>query len=77
MDLSRIWSYIILISILVAGFHYIQGDKNIFNDLVTARSAAPDGIMTRRSAASALTHWAHDEQCAENTKHWTSYFHYF
>ena len=35
MALSKIWSYIILFSILVAGFHYITGDKNIFNDLVT------------------------------------------
>lgn len=36
MALSRIWSYIILVSILVAGYHYLQGDKNIFNDLVTS-----------------------------------------
>lgn len=35
MALSRIWSYIILFSIAVAGWHYINGDKNIFNDLVT------------------------------------------
>lgn len=35
MALSRIWSYIILFSILVASYQYTQGDKNIFNDIVT------------------------------------------
>lgn len=35
MALSRIWSCIIIFSIVVASYQYIRGDKNIFNDLVT------------------------------------------
>lgn len=37
MTLSKIWSYIILFSILVACYQFIRGDKNIFNDLVTEK----------------------------------------
>ncbi len=37
MALSRLWSYIILFSVLVAGIQYFKGDKNIFNDVVTER----------------------------------------
>lgn len=37
MALSRIWSYIILFAIVVAAYRYIQGDKNIFNDIVTEK----------------------------------------
>lgn len=37
MALSRIWSYIILFAIAVAAYRYVQGDKNIFNDIVTER----------------------------------------
>lgn len=34
MALSRIWSYLILLSIVVACYQYLNGDKNIFNDIV-------------------------------------------
>ncbi len=37
MALSKIWSYIILFSVTVACYQYLQGDKNIFNDVVTER----------------------------------------
>jgi len=37
MALSRIWSYLILFSIAVAGYNFLRGDKNIFNDLVTEK----------------------------------------
>jgi spore maturation protein SpmA/spore maturation protein SpmB len=37
MALSRIWSYMILFAVMVACWRYIQGDKNIFNDMVTEK----------------------------------------
>ncbi|MCO5289033.1 MAG: spore maturation protein [Bacteroidetes bacterium] len=37
MALSRIWSYMILFAIAVAAYRYVQGDKNIFNDMVTEK----------------------------------------
>lgn len=37
MALSKLWSYLILFSVLVAGYQYLQGDKNIFNDVVTEK----------------------------------------
>jgi len=40
MVLSRVWSYIIIFSILVACYNFIRGDKNIFNDLVTEKKLA-------------------------------------
>ncbi len=40
MALSRVWSYLILFSIAVAGYQYLRGDSNIFNDLVTEHKLA-------------------------------------
>jgi len=37
MALSRIWSYMILFAVAVAGYRYLQGDKNIFNDMVVEK----------------------------------------
>ncbi|MBL7927056.1 MAG: spore maturation protein [Bacteroidia bacterium] len=37
MALSRVWSYLILFSIVVACYQYFKGDKNIFNDVVIER----------------------------------------
>ena len=37
MALSRIWSYMILFAVAVAGYSYLQGDKNIFNDMVVEK----------------------------------------
>ncbi len=37
MALSKLWSYIILFSVIVASIQFFRGDKNIFNDVVTEK----------------------------------------
>jgi spore maturation protein SpmA/spore maturation protein SpmB len=37
MALSRIWSIIVLFAISVAAINYFNGDRNVFNDMVTER----------------------------------------
>jgi spore maturation protein SpmA/spore maturation protein SpmB len=38
MALSRIWSAFIIVAVVVAGFHYFSGDKNIFSRMVTGKA---------------------------------------
>ena len=47
MALSKIWSYIILFAIAVAAYRYVQGDKNIFNDLVTEKKLKEGESFTK------------------------------
>lgn len=51
MALSRVWSYIILFSIIVACYHYINGDKNIFNDLVTEKKLKENESFSNQNMA--------------------------
>lgn len=47
MALSRVWSYLILLSIIVACFNYLKGDKNIFNDVVIERKLKENETFTK------------------------------
>jgi spore maturation protein SpmA/spore maturation protein SpmB len=49
MALSRVWSYIILLSIAVACYQYFKGDTNIFNDIVTEKKLKADEEFSKIS----------------------------
>ncbi len=79
MALSRIWSYMILFAIAVAAYRYVQGDKNIFNDMVTEKKLQegesfhqvnyymPDTALSLSATAKQLrqTNWKLSEKFSE------------